>query len=338
VTNVLGIGGAGGSRRVSWYGPFDIFEGGAGGDVEVVGHRGWNGDAEHPDGATGGDAAARGGDGGTHEPGESCGACRGGAGGSVSAVGGRGGDGQPSCSAPPGPGGSGGAGGYVLAVAGDGGDTSDGTGGDGGSGLRADTGAPGRGADGVPPGACGAVGGAAIAEGHGGSGLTLGAEGTRAEPVFAACATEPPVACDPPPPTGCEHPWSLHWGYDRSYPSDPDFADSGSVVAVESCDAGVCGIWQSSIRRTLTNRLTGEPETTDVQVDALVIPEQYFLQAHCTDEGVLHLGGDGIDETATWTVAHFCGGSLCRCVDPPWTACCPRATGRGFDPGFAPCP
>jgi len=329
VTAVLGKGGDGGGRRISWYGPLDVFEGGAGGDADVVGHRGWSGADADPDGGLGGETDVFGGTGGTHDPGEACGTCSAGDGGHASGTSGAGGDGKASCTAPPGAGGNGGAGGLLIVSAGDGGDSNGGTGGDGGSVLRADTGVPGRGGQGLPPGVCGEEGISFLEEGAGGEGATLGATGTLAEPGFGACIADNFAPCGAP---DCAHPWSLNsFHYDKTYSDLPSWVERSSVDAVESCAAEVCGIWHSSVRTTRTNPNTGDPEDFNFEIDALVIPGLPYLLAHCTDAGALHADGNGTDTNSTSTVTHSCSGKLCTCSGT-FMSCCPRATGGGFDP------
>jgi hypothetical protein len=341
VTEVIGIGGAGGNLHagVPRAADDELFAG-DGGNAEVTGHHGWDGTAAHPDGAEGGRAVAGGGHGSLFDLPDHPNSI-GGRGGDARARGGRGGDGRPSCSDPALEGGAGGAGGSVRAHGGSGGTAPAGRGGDGGWALLVETGAPGRGGNGLPTGSCGAL--ATDHEslpGDGGEGFMLGAQGEAVEPLTAGCPDDF-VACDEvpeePEPDACARPRSFSSRVVEvigSTTSGTSVTYDRRLDGSEPCSVGSC--LARHVGSLTTTQVNGggtrsETVTFDVEVESFLPSGAHLWQNfidHCSPSGELHIGGSGgvddLSDPATGflhTITHTCGG-FCACGSH-WKACCP---------------
>jgi hypothetical protein len=313
-------------------GPDDPVLGGDGGDAEATGHAGWDGIVSHPDGAPGGEASVHGGI-GTPSPLPDHPKSIGGRGGDARGYGGRGGNGRASCTDPPGPGGRGGEGGSVVVAGGDGGDAPGGRGGDGGSALVAETGSPGVGGEGDPPGECGLLAeDSDTLPGNGGEGFILGAQGEAVASRFTGCVGDDLAACDDDSdPGSCPRVYSstvnVHTVYDFGREITSDYLDNGA----QECTGDRCVWSRSGGGTTTTVEPNGETRTTSFSYadDYPDLPggHGHNFSVHCSPSGELHLpGSGGVDRTerpgVEVTVTHSCDGCECIGTRPLATACC----------------
>jgi hypothetical protein len=325
---VEAVGGNGGSVfGDAPYGSADLVAGGEGGASEVLGHRGRNGAAEHPDGAEGGDVRAAGGHGNAF-PGPAVARNAGGRGADAYGRSGRGGDGFAACDTAVPAGGTGGAPGLAEVVGGDGGPSGGGRGGDGGSALFAQCGAPGRGGNGEPYGMCGGAGPLPISvAGAGGSGFPSSTSGYAAAPERLACRGDGVMCPDTPPAEACASPRFYTATLVQRYPMR---TVTTTDTAIETCPpGGTCGIHHVGEERTEVPNGTPRIVPWDY-VDGSGLPRDYDLFAynfvtHCTPDGELHLSGQSGRDVITPTsneIEHRCSG-YCDCpIDHDYTACC----------------
>ncbi|HVH05951.1 MAG TPA: hypothetical protein VNE71_08140 [Myxococcota bacterium] len=329
-------GGLGGSLfRDAPYGLRDTVYGGGGGSSEIVGHRGRDGDPEHPAGADGGDAQAFGGSANLSE-GPGVAASFGGPGGAASATSGGGGDGVSSCGPPRIGGGSGGAPGRAYVYGGDGGNALGGRGGDGGPTLRAESGAPGQGGSGEPPGLCGPPATAPNSNaGHGGTGEDSGIDGHAALPSALPCAGAPRSCDETPIEVACMRPRQATASTVDRFEGSTEVRRSETMI--ESCDPSGCETQHVGEETTVS--LTDPPSfdpmhfAYDTTNDSFPSTDldlfTWTFLAHCTREGVLHhAGAEGADRINDFrTIRHSCSGSCdCPPAHPP-TGCCPSPPG-----------
>jgi hypothetical protein len=326
ITSARTVGGLGGDVLADptyAIGGEDFFEGGRGGDARTVGHRGWNGDATHPDGSPGGDTAATGGPGGLFERSSVviAGNDRGGAGGDARATSGAGGDGWANCGQTGellGPGGKGGDSGPLTVAGGRGVRAVGGTGGNGGSALEAVLGQPGRGGQGAPPGECGADAPADVTAGAGGAGVIPGDEGIAVIVTLRGCEPEP-LPCMSSTTT------TLPGGTCTLAPEDPT-----AVQCADACcfDGATCHITPHApiccdVGTTVCGGAQGDvPTCCGSNGDVMVDPNNPSITG-----GVCCPGGPPVPRYGSYSICCHTGQTCCQrgsCCDAGET-CCPGA-------------